>query len=75
MSTSLDLHGVRHAEVSDLMDRFLYIHIVRKTSQVTIITGNSIAMKAKVNEVLSEYNLSGKEGFWNRGELKVDLLT
>ena len=74
-NATIDLHGVKHAEVTGLLDEFLYRHMVGHTAQVSIVTGNSEAMKAEVRKVLTEYGLTGTEGFWNRGELKVDLFS
>ena len=70
---SLDLHGVRHADVSGEVDRFLSANLSAHSKEVTIVTGNSEKMKAEVRRVLAEYNLQGVEGFFNKGELRVDL--
>ena len=49
----LDLHGVRHADVKDVVINFLY----DKDMPVRIITGNSNSMKNIVKEVLDQFNL------------------
>lgn len=53
---SLDLHGIRHAEVKPLLIRFIEERWDSDTL-CRIITGNSEAMKKIVAEVLDEYKL------------------
>ena len=38
MSVELDLHGVRHGEVQNKIDKFIGLHLMRGTTQVSIIT-------------------------------------
>jgi DNA-nicking Smr family endonuclease len=38
---TLDLHGVRHADVPKLLDQFLWEQIQKKRREVEIITGMS----------------------------------
>ena len=71
-ATSIDLHGVRHADVPRTLDPFLYGGLVAGYSQLTIVTGNSETMKDVVRAVLSDYGLIATEG-WNSGELRVNL--
>ena len=71
----LDLHGVRHHEVHDKVDKFIGGHIFeKKTNSVKIVTGNSPRMKEIVKETLSQYQLDGKEDFFNNGCLIVNFL-
>ena len=41
----LDLHGIRHIEVSNKVDSFLWEAIQRNAPSVEIVTGNSKRMK------------------------------
>ena len=52
---SLDLHGVRHRDVQDLVDSFIgrYFHIL----PVEIITGNSADMQEIVKKIVQSYKL------------------
>ena len=74
-SYKLDLHGVRHHDVHDKVDKFIGEHIFeRRTNSVKIVTGNSPQMKSLVKETLSQYQLDGKEDFFNNGCLIVNFL-
>ena len=55
MSGILDLHGCKHAEVSKLVDQFLWENMNKKTTEVEIITGISDQMKLIVIETLKDY--------------------
>jgi len=74
MKPSLDLHGVKHADVQREIDVFLYQQMQAQSTNVTIITGNSVKMKTLVQSVLAEYGMVGEDGFWNKGELPVCLI-
>tara|TARA_Y100000034_G_C6594771_1_gene258506 strand:+ start:298 stop:531 length:234 start_codon:yes stop_codon:yes gene_type:complete len=52
---TLDLHGIRHEEVPDVLAKFLWRHRCYKDVLV-IITGYSHIMKNRVQEVLVLYN-------------------
>ena len=54
-SPTLDLHGIRHEEVPDVLAKFLWRHRAYKDVLV-IITGYSHIMKNRVQEVLVLYN-------------------
>jgi DNA-nicking Smr family endonuclease len=54
-SPTLDLHGIRHEEVPDVLAKFLWRHRCYKDALV-IITGYSHIMKNRVQEVLVLYN-------------------
>jgi DNA-nicking Smr family endonuclease len=73
VNTTLDLHGMKHAEVQRQLDVFLYRSMMSNCAQVTLVTGNSEAMKEVVRKVLSEYGLTAESSFWNTGELKVNI--
>ena len=71
----LDLHGVRHCDVNDIVDEFIGLHIMgRKTKEVHIITGYSERMKELVYEVLCDYKLEYHEHQYNKGLLVISLL-
>jgi len=52
---TLDLHGIRHEEVPDVLAKFLWRHCDHKDVLV-IITGYSYIMKNRVQEVLKVYS-------------------
>lgn len=70
---SLDLHNVRHDEVARKLENFIYPHLQRGTSEVTIITGNSSEMKDIVRNVLKDYDMTAEEVWGNNGALTVAL--
>tara|TARA_Y100000593_G_scaffold38734_1_gene74957 strand:- start:30 stop:263 length:234 start_codon:yes stop_codon:yes gene_type:complete len=53
---TLDLHGIRHEEVPDVLAKFLWRYRDYKNVLV-IITGYSYIMKKRVQEVLELYNI------------------
>lgn len=53
---SLDLHGVKHADVKQTVINFIEGHW-NKGHELTLVTGHSSAMKGLVLEVLDEYKL------------------
>jgi hypothetical protein len=57
---NMDLHGVRHADVSNEVKRFLEDQW-DKEEALQIITGNSSKMKELVVEVLDSYGLNPTE--------------
>ena len=73
MKNSLDLHGVRHANVQREVDKFMGEHLMAGSRSVVIITGNSEKMKALVGETLADYGLNYVENTFNSGEVSVDL--
>ena len=42
---TLDLHGVKHADVPKLLDQFLWEQMNRKSREAEVITGISPSMK------------------------------
>ena len=52
---SLDLHGIKHRKVEDLVDSFImkYFHLL----PVEIITGNSADMQTIVKKVVQSHKL------------------
>ena len=67
----LDLHGVKHADVSKKLDSFLYEHLQTKNLQVEVITGKSTAMKNIVKDLLVDYGLEVSSDL--EGSLIIDL--
>ncbi len=74
MVKSLDLHGIKHENVSRIIDSFLGHHIKRKTIEVSIITGNSEPMKSIVHSVLKDYRLTSEQSIINPGKIIVKLI-
>ncbi len=74
MTPQLDLHGVRHGEVSRKIDKFLGEHLLKGTTTINIITGHSTEMKRIVTTTLKDYNLSGESRFFNDGSLLIKLI-
>jgi len=67
----LDLHGIKHANVSKELDSFLYEHLQTKNLQVEIVTGKSSAMKNIVKNLLVDYGLEVSTDL--EGSLIIDL--
>lgn len=58
---TLDLHGIRHEDVRNILIRFIESLWLTGT-EVEIVTGHSPQMKAIVIEVLGEYKLKYDDG-------------
>ena len=69
----LDLHGIKHKEVFNKVDKFIGEHLMKGTPSVVIITGHSITMKKLVSKVLDDYEMYSQESILNSGKLTVDL--
>ena len=69
----LDLHGVRHHEVQQVVDQFLTKHLYNSTNEVSIIIGNSNKMKKVVDTVLEDYNLKSEYDHMSKAKLIVKL--
>lgn len=72
-NTKLDLHGIKHAEVTHIVDSFLYEHMQRGTSGVTIITGYSSQMKTIVANICHEYGFTITETWGNGGSIEISM--
>ena len=70
---TLDLHGVRHADVPKLLDQFLWEQIQKKRREVEIITGMSHTMLEVVIKNLKDYDFTYNEAWNNQGKLIVKL--
>ena len=66
---TIDLHGVRHAEVQKLLDQFLWEQMKMDAFWVEIVTGNSERMKEIVGEILKEYGFTWVVSITNSGTI------
>tara|TARA_R110000765_G_C18494684_1_gene554523 strand:- start:99 stop:323 length:225 start_codon:yes stop_codon:yes gene_type:complete len=73
MDKILDLHGLKHEHVYRTIDQFIGGHIIKRTNEVSIITGRSIKMKKIVSEILTDYHVTSQEEFANPGKLIINL--
>jgi len=73
MTTKLDLHGLKHAEVTRVVDQFLWDQIQKKSTEVEIVTGISDQMKLIVIETVKDYQFSYNEEWNNPGKLIIKL--
>ena len=71
---TLDLHGVKHADVPKLMDQFIWEQMNKKSKEVEIITGISQTMKDVVIKNLKDYEFTYNEAWNNPGKLIVNLI-
>jgi DNA-nicking Smr family endonuclease len=63
----IDLHGVKHEDVTRTVDEFIWTCMQSGVSQGTIITGNSHLMKQIVVSCLAEHGLTPNNFFYNMG--------
>ena len=71
MIPQLDLHGIKHEDVSRRCDKFL-TSIWGNHDCIDIITGNSDRMKQIVIAVVRSYGFNYLDGdFYNRGYISV----
>lgn len=68
----LDLHGVKHHEVSRKVDEFIWETMQKKKTQAVIITGKSTPMKQLVKDCLKDYDAKYFDLF-DGGSLVVNL--
>jgi len=61
MISEIDLHGMKHEEVRDVLDRFINTWW-GTNKDICIITGNSDKLKKIVVDILDEYKLVYKTG-------------
>ena len=71
---TLDLHGVKHADVPKLIDQFIWEQMNKKTREVEIITGMSHAMVQIVIKNLKDYDFIYNEAWNNPGKFIVSLV-
>lgn len=70
----IDLHGVKHENVSRQLDVFFWEMLQKKVTQVEVITGISQRMKEIVKETCKDYNFEVIENPINVGMLLVKLV-
>ena len=63
----LDLHGVKHSDLSRELDRFF----TGSSLPLVVITGNSKRMKELVAQIAEQYDLKTRETLANSGRLIV----
>lgn len=64
---TLDLHGVKHQDVEDLVEDFILSH----ETPLYIIIGNSNVMKDKVTKILVKHDFKWMIRSHNLGEIIV----
>lgn len=65
---TLDLHGVKHADVSKKVEDFVLLSNI----PCRVVTGNSVTMKSLVQEVLAKHQMKCEpENDYNLGSLIV----
>jgi|TARA_R110000782_G_scaffold144871_4_gene237725 DNA-nicking Smr family endonuclease len=69
----LDLHGVKHQDVTEKLDTFIWEAMQVNVDQVEIITGKSFEMQKIVKHCLSEYGLTSNDDFFSEGSVRFDL--
>ena len=67
----IDLHGTRHADVQQALDRFYWEAMQRGRHEVEVVTGISEKMKQIVREVSQDYSFRVEEVPMNPGSLCV----
>ena len=72
-SYKLDLHGVFHSEVFEIVDKFVGECVINGVTDFEIVTGHSREMQRLVQEVLSDYKLKGEKPLHNPGTLIVKI--
>lgn len=69
----IDLHGVKHENVSRQLDIFFWEMMQKKLPQVEVVTGVSSRMKELVKETCRDYNFEMVENPINIGSVFVKL--
>lgn len=72
---TIDLHGIKHNEVPEVIDSFVWDCIKLGVDHAEIITGNSTEMKTIVKNVLMDYGLEPCNFFNMGGSMTVDFVT
>jgi DNA-nicking Smr family endonuclease len=73
MNNTLDLHGIKHEHVFQIVDQFIGHHILIQTREVSIITGHSVKMKELVEDIAKDYKATTQEEWMNPGKLILSL--
>ncbi len=69
----IDLHGIKHENVSRQLDVFFWEMMQKDVTQVEVITGISNRMKELVKETCKDYNFEVVENKINIGSVFVKL--
>ncbi len=69
----IDLHGIKHENVSRQLDVFFWEMMQKDISQVEVITGISNRMKEIVKDTCKDYNFEVVENKINIGSVFVKL--
>lgn len=69
----LDLHGVKHQDVSIKFDTFIWEAMKQRKVEVSIITGNSLSMQKIVKKCISEYGFEILPFEENLGTIKISI--
>ena len=64
----IDLHGIRHKDVSDVMVKYCSEY----ETPFEVITGNSPTMKKIVSAVAERFNLITRDSIGKTGRLVID---
>ena len=71
---TLDLHGVKHADVPQLIDQFIWEQMNKNSKEIEIVTGISQTMKEVVIKTLKDYDFNYNEVCNNPGKLIISLV-
>ena len=69
----IDLHGIKHENVSRQLDIFFWEMMQKNVSQVEVVTGISNRMKEIVRETCKDYKFEVIENTINIGSVFVKL--
>lgn len=70
---SIDLHGVKHADVQRKLDKFFWQMIQENRKEFKVITGFSDKMKSIVRNVCNDYGFIYNEEIYNKGSLIINI--
>ena len=70
----IDLHGVKHEDVKQILDKAIWESMKKKKHRLGVITGNSDDMKKIVHDVIKEYRLTAVESMFNSAETIIELI-
>lgn len=65
MKDTLDLHGIRHGDVPNIVEDFILNHSLNAPTTVYIITGNSDKMKQLCYDVMEKHNKDNTIKYYN----------
>lgn len=71
---TIDLHGIKHEDVSRVLDMAIWKCMNVNKSRLNIITGNSSEMKRLVKDTANEYGLNATDSIVNPSQLLIDFI-